>query len=77
MSLIRLRSREQARIKPSLIRNRVYGFLYNRSQNDTGLDHSVPVQVSFVSVYIHDVPEYDLDWVSREKNRSPRGITAE
>lgn len=26
MSLIRLRSREQARIKPGLIRNRVYGF---------------------------------------------------
>lgn len=35
MSLIRLRSREQARIKPRLIRNRVYGIHTIASRNDT------------------------------------------
>lgn len=37
MSLIRLRSREQASIKPRLIRNRVYGFYTIGTGNDTAL----------------------------------------
>lgn len=75
MSLIRLRSRERARIKPALIRNRVYGFY--RRHNDTGLEDFFQVQVSFVSMLAHSPPAYNLDWGLKEKNRNPRGITAE
>lgn len=40
MSLIRLRSREQARIKPRLIRNRMYRFHITARRNDTAFQPS-------------------------------------
>lgn len=60
MSLIRLRSREQARIKPRLIRNRVYGFHTIGSGNDTAFRR---FPSAFRCLFVQHAVHRDRTWV--------------